>query len=46
MNHSRRAKESAAEEFVPRGALAFMIFMILVYAATWLFFYFLMVGRA
>jgi hypothetical protein len=34
------------EEFVPRGAIAFMILMILTYGAIWLFFFFLMVGRA
>ena len=33
------------EEFVPRGALAFMVAMILAYGAIWFFFYFLMAGR-
>jgi len=33
------------EEFVPRGAVAFMVFLVASYSAVWLFFYRLMVGR-
>jgi len=38
-------EEQHEEEFVPRGAMAFMVLMILAYGAIWFFFYFLMVGR-
>lgn len=31
--------------FVPRGAMAFMVLMILAYGAIWFFFYFLMIVR-
>jgi hypothetical protein len=41
-----RARDAESGDFVPRGAVAFMAFMILAYAATWIFFYGLMVGRA
>lgn len=41
-----RSVDAKTEEFVPRGAAAFMVVMIVVYGAMWLFFYFLMVGRA
>jgi len=40
-----RPERPQAEEFVPRGAVAFMVFMIAAYSAIWLFFYFLMIGR-
>jgi hypothetical protein len=33
------------EEFVPRGAIAFIALMVLAYGVIWFFFYFLMVGR-
>jgi hypothetical protein len=35
----------AAEEFSPRGALAFMGVLILIYAAVWFYFYSLMTSR-
>ena len=35
----------ATEEFLPRGAWAFMAFMMTSYAAIWFFFYFVMTGR-
>jgi hypothetical protein len=41
-----RTEDAQGERFVPRGAVAFMVFMVLAYAATWLFFYFLLIGRA
>ena len=33
------------EEFVPKGAMAFMVLMILAYGAVWLFFFYLMIIR-
>jgi hypothetical protein len=38
-------ERSGAETFVPRGAIAFMALLILVYAAIWLFFYALILNR-
>jgi hypothetical protein len=35
----------ASEDFVPRGAIAFMAFLIAVYAAVWLFVYALVLTR-
>lgn len=32
-------------DFVPRGSIAFFIFMMIFYIVMWLFFYFLMLGR-
>jgi hypothetical protein len=40
-----RPEGRQAEEFVPRGAIAFMALMIVAYGAIWFFFFFLMVGR-
>ena len=40
-----QAEERRDEPFVPRGAIAFMVLMILAYGALWLFFFFLMLGR-
>jgi hypothetical protein len=34
------------KEFVPRGAIAFMVVMILAYGVIWMVFYFLMIGRS
>jgi hypothetical protein len=41
-----RTEDAQGEGFAPRGAIAFMVFMVLAYAATWLFFYFLLIGRS
>lgn len=41
-----RPDQQPDDAFVPRGAIAFMILMILAYGAIWFFFFFLMVGRA
>ena len=41
-----RPEEQGDEAFVPRGAIAFMILMIVSYGAVWFFFFFLMLGRA
>jgi hypothetical protein len=38
-------EEQHEDEFVPRGAIAFMVAMILAYGAIWFFFYFLMASR-
>jgi hypothetical protein len=41
----QQGKQSGAEEFVPRGAIAFMVVLILVYAAVWFYFYAMMTSR-
>lgn len=33
------------EEFVPRGAIVFMVLMVVTYGLIWFLFYFLMLGR-
>jgi hypothetical protein len=38
-------EEQRDDEFVPRGAIAFIALMVLAYGAIWFFFYFLMLGR-
>jgi hypothetical protein len=40
-----RPEGQPKDEFVPRGAIAFMVLMILAYGAVWFFFYFLMMVR-
>ena len=40
-----RPESQPEGEFVPRGAIAFMVLMILAYGAIWFFFYFLMILR-
>jgi hypothetical protein len=42
---TEQSGQERPEEFVPRGAIAFMVLMVIAYAATWLFFYSIMVGR-
>lgn len=45
-NDPTPSEESARDaEFVPRGALAFVALMLIAYAATWFFFYSVMIGR-
>ena len=38
--------ETRSEDgFVPRGAVAFMVVLILVYAAVWFYFYLMLTNR-
>jgi hypothetical protein len=40
-----KSEDHQPDQFVPRGAMAFMVLMILAYGLIWFFFYFLMIGR-
>ena len=42
---SQQVEARGEEEFVPRGAVAFMVFLILVYAGVWFYFYSMMTNR-
>jgi hypothetical protein len=42
---TRPEEQGGAETFVPRGAIAFMALLVLVYAAIWLYFYALILNR-
>jgi hypothetical protein len=39
-------EDRSDERFVPRGAIAFMVFMVVAYGLIWFLFYFLMLGRS
>ena len=42
---TQQSDPSGAETFVPRGAIAFMVFLILLYAAVWFGFYSMLTNR-
>ena len=43
--HEVRPEQQRDAEFVPKGAIAFIVLMVAVYGLIWFMFYFLMVGR-
>jgi hypothetical protein len=43
---TRQTGPGGDEGFVPRGAIAFLVLMVILYAALWLVFYSILIGRS